>query len=192
MAPLKNSGKNVTANSIYSGVEPCEELQNDNLTHAQVRFSFCSSVGSRSDSHSGSHKQLRRHRHDSSIRHLPEDAKETEGRLEKSTIFYWSDGIMLASYSKHKGKNVSIISSQHKEPLAAIGQHRNAIPEVMLLLLFYNNDTNRLRGEMALFILLSGVGYVLKRALLQKVSLSVNKCLLSMHAIHASDLSCLT
>ena len=43
--------------------------------------------------------------------------------------------MMLASYSKKKGKNVLIMSTQHVEPLVATGQHRKAKPEVML---FYN------------------------------------------------------
>ena len=109
VAPLKGSGRNVTADRFYSGVELCEDLLKDKLTYVGTIMA--------------------------SRRHLPDDAKKTDGRTEKSTNFYWSDGVMLASYAKKKGKNVLIASTQHVEPLVATGHQSKAKPEVML---FYN------------------------------------------------------
>ena len=63
MAPLKGSGRNVTADRFYTGVELCEDLLKDKLTYVGTIMA--------------------------SRLHLPEDAKKTDGRQEKTTLFYW-------------------------------------------------------------------------------------------------------
>ena len=52
-------------------------------------------------------------------RHLPEEAKNTEDRQEHSIKFFSSDNVMLVSYSKKRGKNALLVSTQHREPLVA-------------------------------------------------------------------------
>ena len=65
VAPLKNSRRIVTADHFFTGVKLCEELLEDRLTYVGTVMP--------------------------SRRHLPEDAKRTEEREEKSTIFYWPE-----------------------------------------------------------------------------------------------------
>ena len=105
--PYCNSGRNVTADRFYSSVELCDELLTKGLTY----------VGTIN----------------STRRHLPEEAKKTEGRQIHSTDFYWSENTMLVSYNKKKNKNVLVVSTQHKKPLVATDMGKK--PEVML---FYN------------------------------------------------------
>ena len=52
-------------------------------------------------------------------RHLPEEAKNTEDRQEHSIKLFWSDNVMLVSYNKKRGKDVLLVSTQHREPLVA-------------------------------------------------------------------------
>ena len=99
VASLKNSVRNVTTDKFYSDIGPCEGLLDDNMTYVVTSY-----------------------RHGSST---PPPRRRQEGRLGKSTIFYWSDGIMLVSYTKRKRKNVLIMSLQQMEPLVTTGRHSN-------------------------------------------------------------------
>ncbi|KAF0299089.1 PiggyBac transposable element-derived protein 4 [Amphibalanus amphitrite] len=110
VAPFKNSGRNVTADRFYTTIALCEELLEQNLTYV------CTVQANRRD--------------------LPEEAKTTTGREQYSTQFYWSDGIMMASYNKKRGKNVLMLSTQHDQPLVDAGAAGKKKPEMML---YYNS-----------------------------------------------------
>ena len=71
--PYANSGRNVTADRLYTSVELAEELLQKNLTYVGTIMT--------------------------NRRHLPEEAKSVVGRQEHSSQFYWSDGVMVVSYA---------------------------------------------------------------------------------------------
>ncbi|XP_043226473.1 piggyBac transposable element-derived protein 4-like [Amphibalanus amphitrite] len=105
--PFYRTGRNVTADRFYSSVDLCEELLAEGLTYVGKVMA--------------------------NRRHLPEDAKKTEGREVNSSKFYWSENIMVTSYNKKTNKNVLLLSTQHANPLVAADGKKK--PEVML---FYN------------------------------------------------------
>lgn len=105
--PFQRSGRNVTADRFYSSVDLCEELLAQGLTYVGTVMA--------------------------TRRHLPEEAKATEGREDQSSMFFWSENIMLTSYKKNRNKNVLLLSTQHAEPLVATDGKKK--PEVMH---FYN------------------------------------------------------
>ena len=101
---IEGSGRNITMDRFFTGVELAEELLEKKLTVV------------------GTIQKSRRH--------IPEELKNPAGREKLSTMFAWSDKTMMASYCKAKNKVVLMLSTQHNQPLVSTCEHKK--PEVIL------------------------------------------------------------
>ncbi len=108
-ADIRGSGRNVTMDRYYTGVDLAKDLyQNHQLTV----------VGT-----------VQKNR-----QHVPEELKDVQGREPKTCLFAWDSPVMMVSHIPKPRKNVLLLSTMHSQP--DISQRENRAPEVNL---FYNS-----------------------------------------------------
>ena len=107
---ILGTGRNITIDRYYTGIELVEDLFNNHNTTV---------VGTIN----------------SNRQHVPEEMKSVKDRQVNSTTFAWSGPVMMLSYVPKAKKNVLLVSSQHDQP--DVSQLSDRKPEVILA---YNDD----------------------------------------------------